>query len=97
MENEYMLKIWGVIGTKENQNLTVKEQQDKIVDMPFFMEKDTQAHIISEFKKQCLKAIELALSDTQQQSAQLECSGYNQPLSGGLCADCCSSLSSGCY
>jgi hypothetical protein len=31
MEQHYMSMIWKIVGGKENENLTVKEQQDKIV------------------------------------------------------------------
>lgn len=62
MEQHYMLMIWKVIGAKENQNLTVKEQQDKIVEILSSMKKDVQDFTKDEFKKQCVKAIESSLN-----------------------------------
>jgi hypothetical protein len=62
MEQHYMLMIWKVIGAKENQNLTVKEQQDKIVEILSLMKKDVQDFTKNDFKKQCVKAVEASLN-----------------------------------
>ena len=62
MEQHYMSMIWQVFGLKENQNLTTKEQQDKIVEILSLMKKDVQDFTKSEFKKQCVKAVESALN-----------------------------------
>jgi hypothetical protein len=62
MEQHYMSMIWKVIGAKENQNLTVKEQQDKIVEILSLMKKDVQDFTKNDFKKQCVKAIEVSLN-----------------------------------
>lgn len=62
MEQHYMAMIWQIFGRKENQNLTVKEQQDKIVEILSSMKKDVQDFTRSEFKKQCVKIVESALN-----------------------------------
>lgn len=56
-----MAEIWRVISLKENQTLTVKEQQDKIVEILALMKKDVQEFTKVEFKKQCIKAVDVAL------------------------------------
>lgn len=61
MEQHYMAEIWRVISLKENQTLTVKEQQDKIVEILALMKKDVQEFTKVEFKKQCIKAVDVAL------------------------------------
>lgn len=62
MEQHYMSMIWQVFALKENQNLTNKEKQDKIVEILSLMKKDVQDFTKSEFKKQCAKAVESALN-----------------------------------
>ena len=57
-----MSMIWQVFGLKENQNLTTKEQQDKIVEILSLMKKDVQDFTKSEFKKKCVKVVEAALN-----------------------------------
>ncbi len=57
-----MSMIWKVFGLKENQNLTVKEQQDKIIEILSLMKKDVEAFTKIEFKKQCVKTVENSLN-----------------------------------
>lgn len=42
MEEEYMLQIYNVFALKTNQDLTVKEQQNKIVEILRKMRKETE-------------------------------------------------------
>lgn len=63
MEQHYMIMIWNVIGSKENQNLTVKEQQDKIIDVLSEMKKHVQSFTKTEYKKQFVKAVEESLKN----------------------------------
>lgn len=57
-----MIMIWDVIGSIENQNLTVKEQQDKIVNILSEMKKDVHSFTKTEFKKQCVMAVQNSLN-----------------------------------
>jgi len=57
-----MSMIWHTLGAKENQDLTVKEKQDKIEEILSLMKKDVQDFTKSQFKKQCIKAVEGSLN-----------------------------------
>lgn len=61
MEQHYMSMIWRIIGLKENQSLTTKEQQEKIVEILSQMKKDVQEFTKAEFKKQCINVIQTCL------------------------------------
>lgn len=63
MKEHYMGLIWGVIGKKENQRLSVKEQQDKIVEILTLMEKDVKDFTKAELKQKYTKAIQNALKE----------------------------------
>lgn len=57
-----MSMIWHVIGAEENQKLTPKEQQDKIVEILTLMKKDVQTSTKFEVKKQCIKIVSDSLN-----------------------------------
>lgn len=63
MEQHYMSMIWKVIGSKENQNLTTKEQQDKIIEILSLMKEDVKSFTKVEFKKQCIKVVQDSLNE----------------------------------
>jgi hypothetical protein len=62
MEEYYMIKIWQVIGLKENQNLTVKEQQDKITNILSDMKKDAETSAKRALKKEFIKTVSISLN-----------------------------------
>ena len=57
-----MIKIWQVIGLKENQNLTVKEQQDKITNILSDMKKDAETSAKRALKKEFIKTVSISLN-----------------------------------
>jgi hypothetical protein len=63
MEQHYMSLIWDAISLKENENLTVKQQQDKIVTILSKFKKEVEEYTKHNLKKQCIKAIEKTLLD----------------------------------
>lgn len=62
MENHYMSIIWHIVASKQNQNLTVEQQQCKIVEILSLMKKDVEAFAKSEFKKKCIKSVQDSLN-----------------------------------
>ena len=57
MEEFYMIKIWEVIASKENQNLTPKEQQDKILEILSIMKNGVEKSAKRTFKKEFIKVL----------------------------------------
>lgn len=62
MEQHYLSLIWAVIALKENEQLTTAEKQAKIVEVLSAMKKDVEGFTRTQFKRQCLKVVEEALS-----------------------------------
>ena len=57
MEEFYMIKIWQIIALKENQTLTVKEQQDKIIEILNTMKNDVETSTKRRFKKEVINVV----------------------------------------
>lgn len=57
MEEYYMAKIWNVISFKKNQNLTNKQQQDKIIEILETMKSDIETSAKKRFKQEVIDII----------------------------------------
>jgi len=63
MEEHYMIKIWEIFALKTNENLSPKEQQNKIVEILSQMKEDIKTFTKSDLKKQVIKNVSEAISN----------------------------------
>ncbi len=61
IEEHYLIKIWAIVGLKENQHLSVDEQQQKILKLLSSMKKEVKEFVEVDFKKECKQSIVAAL------------------------------------
>jgi len=63
MEEHYMIKIWEIFSLKQNENLSNKEQQNKIVEILSQMKEDVKTFTKSDLKKQVIKNVSEAINN----------------------------------